>query len=37
VQLRQQLATDARAAMEVICVLGDEELELAEVLELDEG
>jgi len=36
-QLRQELGSDARPAMEVIGVLRDEEPELAEPLELDEG
>jgi len=36
VQLCQKLGTDARSAMEVIGILRDEELELAEPLELDE-
>jgi hypothetical protein len=36
VQLGKELGADARAAMEVIGVLRDEELELAEALEFDE-
>jgi hypothetical protein len=35
VQLRQELGADAGAAVEVVGVLGNEKLELAEVLELD--
>jgi len=37
VQFRQEPGADAGAAVEVIGVLSDEELELAEPLELDEG
>jgi hypothetical protein len=37
VQLREELGLDAGEAMEVVCVLRDEEPELAEALELDEG
>jgi hypothetical protein len=37
VQLRQELGAYAGTAMEVVGILGDEKLELAEPLELDEG
>jgi hypothetical protein len=37
VQLRQELGTDAREAMEVIRILRNKELKLVEPLELDEG
>jgi hypothetical protein len=37
VQLRQQFSADARPAVEIIGVLRDEELKLAEVLEFGEG
>jgi hypothetical protein len=37
VELRQELWVDARAAMKVVGVLRDQELKLAEPLELDEG
>jgi hypothetical protein len=36
VQLRQELGADARLAMEIIGILRDEELELAEHLKLEE-
>jgi hypothetical protein len=37
VQLRQELGADARAAVEVIGVLRNEELQLTEALKFDEG
>jgi hypothetical protein len=37
VQLCQEIGADARATMEVIGVLRDEELQLAELLELNKG
>lgn len=37
VQLRQKLGTYAGTAVEVVRVLRDEELELAEALKFDEG
>jgi hypothetical protein len=36
-KLRQELGADTRAAVEVVGVLRDQELQLAEPLELEEG